>query len=88
MLRRFGGMTGLFINQGPIVQLKDSNGEIHVLRERQGKALYEGPAVVLDNKLTASASEIFSAAMQDRRRAAIVGDSGTFGKGDGGPGQS
>ncbi len=74
-------MAGLFINQGPIVQLKDSNDEIHVVREPPGKALYEGPTVVLENKSTASASEIFSAAMQDHRRAAIVGDSSTFGKG-------
>ena len=74
-------MTGLFIDQGPIVQLKDPDGEIHVVTERPGKALYEGPMVVLENKLTASASEIFSAAMQDYRRAVIVGDSNTFGKG-------
>jgi carboxyl-terminal processing protease len=74
-------MTGLFINQGPIVQLKDPNGEIHVVKEQLGKVLYDGPMVVLDNKLTASASEIFSAAMQDYRRAPIVGDSGSFGKG-------
>jgi carboxyl-terminal processing protease len=74
-------LAGLFINQGPIVQLKDPTSEIHVVKEQTGKALYEGPMVVLDNKLTASASEIFSAAMQDYRRAAIVGDSSTFGKG-------
>jgi carboxyl-terminal processing protease len=74
-------MTGLFINQGPVVQLKDPNREIHLVTEQPGKALYEGPMVVLENKLTASASEIFSAAMQDYRRAAIVGDSSTYGKG-------
>lgn len=74
-------MTGLFLDQGPIVQLKDPGGEIHVAAERPGKALYDGPMVVLENKLTASASEIFSAAMQDYRRAVIVGDSNTFGKG-------
>jgi carboxyl-terminal processing protease len=74
-------MTGLFMNRGPIVQLKDPNGEIYVVNGQPGKALYDGPLVILENKLTASASEIFSAAMQDRRRAAIVGDSGTFGKG-------
>ncbi len=74
-------MTALFVDQGPIVQLKDPNNEIHVVKEQAGKALYQGPMVVLDNKLTASASEIFSAAMQDYKRAAIVGDSSTFGKG-------
>ena len=74
-------MTGLFLDQGPIVQLKDPGGAIHVAAERPGKALYDGPMVVLENKLTASASEIFSAAMQDYRRAVIVGDSNTFGKG-------
>jgi len=74
-------MSGLFIDQGPIVQLKDPNGEVHIVKVQQGKTLYEGPMIVLENKLTASASEIFSAAMQDYRRAAIVGDSSTFGKG-------
>lgn len=74
-------MAGMFINQGPIVQLKDSSGEIHVLKEQLAKAFYDGPMVVLENKLTASASEVFSAAMQDYRRAPIVGDSSSFGKG-------
>jgi carboxyl-terminal processing protease len=74
-------MTGLFIDRGPIVQFKDPNSEIYVVNGQPGKVLYEGPLVILENKLTASASEIFSAAMQDRGRAAIVGDSGTFGKG-------
>jgi carboxyl-terminal processing protease len=74
-------MTRLFIDQGPIVQLKDPGGEIHVAAEGAGKPLYDGPIIVLENKLTASASEIFSAAMQDYRRAVIVGDSSTFGKG-------
>jgi carboxyl-terminal processing protease len=76
-------MAGMFINQGPIVQLKDSSGEIHVLKEQLAKACYDGPMVVLENKLTASASEVFSAAMQDYRRAPIVGDSSSFGKGAG-----
>jgi carboxyl-terminal processing protease len=74
-------MTGLFVNRGPIIQFKDPNSEIYVVNAQPGNVLYAGPLVVLENKLTASASEIFSAAMQDRRRAAIVGDSGTFGKG-------
>jgi carboxyl-terminal processing protease len=72
---------GLFINQGPIVQMRDPSGVIHIARERPGNQLYDGPLIVLNNKLTASASEIFAAAMQDYRRAVIVGDSSTFGKG-------
>ena len=74
-------MTGLFIDQGPIVQLKDPNGEINVVKGQLGQELYDGPMVVLENKVTASASEIFSAAIQDYRRAPIVGDSSSFGKG-------
>jgi carboxyl-terminal processing protease len=76
-------MAGLFIDRGPIVQFKGPNSEIYVVNGQPGKVLYQGPLVILENKLTASASEIFSAAMQDRGRAAVVGDSDTFGKGDG-----
>ena len=74
-------MSGLFINQGPVLQVKDVDGNIDVLRDHEGKALYTGPMIVLVDKLTASASEIFAAAMQDYGRALIVGDSSTFGKG-------
>ena len=88
-LRKDGGgsldeaikMSGLFINQGPVVQVKDANGDIDVLKDREGSALFTGPMIVLVNKLSASASEIFAAALQDYGRALIVGDSSTFGKG-------
>ncbi len=74
-------MSGLFIKRGPVVQVKDFDGSIDVLSDHDGKALYSGPMIVLVDKLTASASEIFAAAMQDYGRALIVGDSSTFGKG-------
>jgi len=88
-LRRNGGgsleeavnLTGLFIKRGPVVQAKDSNGNIHVSRDRDQNLVYDGPLVVLTNKLSASASEIFAAALQDYGRAVIVGDHSTFGKG-------
>jgi carboxyl-terminal processing protease len=75
-------MSGLFINQGPVVQIKDVNGNIDVLGDHERKALYTKPMIVLVDKLSASASEIFAAAMQDYGRALIVGDSSTFGKRD------
>jgi carboxyl-terminal processing protease len=88
-LRRNGGgsldeaikMTGLFITQGPVVQVKESGGDIEVLKDRDPTVAYNGPLIVLVNKLSASASEIFAAALQDYGRAVIVGDSSTFGKG-------
>ncbi|HZC34199.1 MAG TPA: carboxy terminal-processing peptidase, partial [Chthoniobacterales bacterium] len=88
-LRRNGGgsldeaikMTGLFITQGPVVQVKESGGDIEVLKDRDPSVTYSGPLVILVNKLSASASEIFAAALQDYGRAVIVGDSSTFGKG-------
>jgi carboxyl-terminal processing protease len=74
-------LTGLFIPKGPVVQSKDAKGNILISRDKNPKVAYTGPMVVLVNRLSASASEIFAAALQDYGRAVIVGDSKTFGKG-------
>ncbi|ALJ56870.1 Tail-specific protease precursor [Candidatus Xiphinematobacter sp. Idaho Grape] len=88
-LRRNGGgslqeainLTGFFIPRGPVLQVKDSMGRVSVSYCRGAGRVYEGPLVVLVNHLSASASEIFAAALQDYGRAVIVGDSRTFSKG-------
>lgn len=88
-LRRDGGgsleeainLTGLFIPKGPVVQAKDSNGKITVSQDTNPGVTYSGPMIVLINRLSASASEIFAAALQDYGRAVIVGDERSFGKG-------
>jgi carboxyl-terminal processing protease len=74
-------LTGLFIKKGPVVQAKDSNGVVHISRDRDPAIAWDGPMIVLTNRLSASASEIFAAALQDYGRALIVGDERTFGKG-------
>ena len=74
-------MSGLFIPQGPIVQVKSSNGGAQVLADRDSRVQYAGPLVVMVNSYSASASEILAAAMQDYKRAAIVGSTTTYGKG-------
>ncbi|MEA3465722.1 MAG: carboxy terminal-processing peptidase [Thermodesulfobacteriota bacterium] len=73
--------TGLFINKGAIVQIKDSTGEIEVLSDRDPTMQYNGSIVVLVNKFSASASEILAGALQDYNRAVIVGSEHTHGKG-------
>ena len=88
-LRKDGGgsleeavnLTGLFITEGPVVQYQTVNGGKFVLEDKDPEVAYAGPMVVLTNKFSASASEIFAAALQDYGRAVIVGDSSTFGKG-------
>jgi carboxyl-terminal processing protease len=88
-LRRNGGgsleeaisLTGLFLKSGPIVQTKESNGSIRVSSDPDPGIVYSGPLVVLTSRQSASASEIFAAALQDYGRAVIVGDHNTFGKG-------
>src|SRR5438477_4159114 len=88
-LRRNGGgsleeaisLTGLFIKEGPVVQIKNQNGAISVEKDPDPGILYEGPLIVLTSRFSASASEILAGALQDYGRALIVGDSSTHGKG-------
>ncbi len=74
-------LTGLFIPKGPVVQAKDTDGSIKALNDPDPGVLWDGPLIVLMNRLSASASEIFAAALQDYGRAVIVGDTQSFGKG-------
>lgn len=73
-------LSGLFIPEGPVVQVRDSSGRVNVSEDRDPHLVYEKPLVVLVDRFSASASEIFAAAMQDYGRALIVGEH-TFGKG-------
>ena len=74
-------MSGLFIESGPIVQIKGSLGLGKVLEDPDPKVVFDKPVIVLINRFSASASEILAAALQDYERAVIVGTSGSFGKG-------
>ncbi len=73
-------LTGLFIDKGPVVQLKDTTGRLEVLDDPDKGPVYNGPLAVLVDRYSASASEIFAAAIQDYHRGVIVGQR-TFGKG-------
>ena len=88
-LRKNGGgileeaikITGLFFPEGPVVQVRDFRDSVNVLSDKDPETAYEGPLVVLVSRLSASASEITAAALQDYERAVLVGDQSTHGKG-------
>jgi carboxyl-terminal processing protease len=74
-------MAGLFIEDGPIVQVKDREDKPTVLKDKDRNVLYTGPLAVMVNEFSASASEIFAAAIQDYNRGVIIGSTSTYGKG-------
>jgi carboxyl-terminal processing protease len=79
-LREANQLLGLFIRKGPTVQVRDNKGKVEVLKDKDRDIFYDGPMAVLVNRLSASASEIFAAAIQDYERGLVVGTQ-TFGKG-------
>ena len=74
-------MAGYFIKEGPVVQVKSTGGKKEVLKDTDPSIVWDGPLVILVNEFSASASEIIAAALQDYKRAIILGSKQTFGKG-------
>ena len=74
-------ITGFFIEKGPVVQVKSIGGRKDILRDNDPSILWDGPLVILVNEFSASASEILAAALQDYKRAIILGSKQTYGKG-------
>ncbi|WP_299180376.1 carboxy terminal-processing peptidase [uncultured Chryseobacterium sp.] len=80
-LTEVGDIMGLFMDAGPYVQVKDGNGKIQTLKNKNETPIWTGPLVIMQNELSASASEILAGVMQDYGRAMVIGSPQSFGKG-------